>query len=53
MAVLTGYVLQVNEFPGTLRIPQDGERRGVRRCLGACDRGDRGDDGHGLKCVIC
>ena len=35
MAVLTGYVLQVHEFPGTLRIPQDGERRGVRRCFSA------------------
>ena len=42
MAVLTGYVLQMHEFPGMLRVPQDGERR----------RGDRGKDGHGLKCVI-
>jgi hypothetical protein len=51
LALLTGYVLQMHEFPGMLRVPQDGERCGARGCSGAGGLGDRGDDGHDLKCV--
>jgi len=39
----------MHEFPGTLSGPQDRKRGGVRAGFAI---GDRGEHGHGLKCVI-